>query len=123
MIEENRKKGLGIAAVILGGISILCCSCLGMGILFSIIGAIFSIVCIVKGSGVGKTLGIIGIILNGIGLLMNAYMILTFIMMIDWSNVNMETLNQIEQIDPNNQAEFEAWLQQFFKVDISGYTY
>ena len=48
-------------------------------------------------------------------------MLITLILMIDWSNVNAETLNQINQIDMNNEEEYLNWLQQFFKVDISSY--
>ncbi len=120
-MRENQKKGMGIVAVILGGISILCCSCAGMGLLFGLVGAIFSVICLAKGTGTGKTFGIIGIILNGIGILLGAYMLITLILMIDWSNVNAETLNQINQIDMNNEEEYLNWLQQFFKVDISSY--
>lgn len=118
---ENLKKGLGITGIVLGALSILCCSCLGAGIIFSIVGMIFSIVAIVKGTGSGKTLGIIGAVLNGIGLLLNLYMIVTFVAMINWDNVTVENLNTINRIDPNNQEEVRHWLQQFFRVDISSY--
>lgn len=118
-MQGDQKKGMGIAAIILGGISILCCSCAGMGLLFGLIGAIFSVICLAKGTGSGKTFGIIGIILNGIGILLGAYMLITLILMIDWSNVNAETLNQI---DMSNEEEYINWLQQFFKVDISSYS-
>lgn len=120
-MEENAKKGLGIAAIILGAFSILCCSCMGLGIVIGIVGAVFSIICLVSGTGSGKTFGIIGIILNGIGILLGMYILVSLAMMIDWSRVNMETLNQINEIDPNNQQEMLDWLQQFFKVDISSY--
>ncbi len=40
-MEENAKKGLGIAAVILGGFSILCCTCMGFGMVPAIVGIIF----------------------------------------------------------------------------------
>lgn len=118
-MQGDQKKGMGIAAIILGGISILCCSCAGMGLLLGLIGAIFSVICLAKGTGSGKTFGIIGIILNGIGILLGAYMLITLILMIDWSNVNAETLNQI---DMSNEEEYINWLQQFFKVDISSYS-
>lgn len=117
----KEKKGLGIAAVILGGFSVLCCSCMGFGILLGIIGGIFSIICIVKGEGTGKTLGVVGIVLSGIGILLGAYVLISLAAIIDWSNVNSETINQINQIDINNEQEYLNWLQQFFKVDISGY--
>ena len=89
--------------------------------LFAVIGGIFSIICIVKGTGVGRTLGVIAIILNGIGFLLGVYVLVSFIMMINWENVNMETLNQINDINPNNEQEIRDWMQQFFKIDLSGY--
>ena len=120
-VPENQKKGLGIAAVVLGGLSILCCMCVGFGIVLAIIGAIFSIVCLVKGTGSGKTLGIVGIILSGIGLLLGAYMIFSLVLTINWSNVNADTLNQIQNIDPNDDEAVTEWMQQFFNFDISNY--
>lgn len=121
IVQENRKKGLGIAAIILGIFSILCCSCVGFGLLVGIVGGIFSIICIVKGIGSGKTFGIIGIILNGIGILLGAYILVYIALVIDWSNINAETLNQINQINPENEQEVINWMQQFFKIDISSY--
>jgi hypothetical protein len=118
-MEENRKKGLGIAAIVLGVFSILCCSCMGLGVLVGIIGLIFSIICLVKGTGSGKTFGIVGIILNGIGILLGAYILIGMIMAINWANVNADTLNQINQIDVNDEAQVRAWLQQFFNVDLT----
>lgn len=118
-MEENAKKGLGIAAVVLGGLSILCCSCFGLGVIMSIIGGIFSIVCLVKGTGTGKTLGIIGIVLNAIGLLMGLYILIMIIATIDWSNVTIQNLQEINNIDTNDQHAVQQWMQQFFKVDVS----
>lgn len=119
--EENKKKGLGIAAVVLGALSILCCACLGMGVLPGLIGLVFSIICLVKGSGSGKTLGIVGVILSGIGLLINVYMLISLAMVIRWENVTADVLNQMQNIDPNDEEALRQWMQQFFKVDISGY--
>lgn len=119
---KDQKKGFGITGVILGGLSILCCSCLGVGVLFAIVGVIFSIISVAKGTGSARTLGIVGIVLNGIGLLLGAYMLLSFAMMLNWDNVTIENLNQINNIDPNDQNAIREWMQQFFKVDISGYS-
>ena len=102
---------------------IFCYCCLGLGFVFSVIGLIFSIICLVKGTGSGKTFGIVGLILNGIGLLLGLYMIISVAMVINWENFNIDTFNQLESIDPNNDVELYNWLQQFFKVDISGYYY
>lgn len=121
VVTQSDKKGFGIAGLILGVISILCCMCLGAGLVFSIIGGIFSIISVIKGSGTGRTLGIIGLVLNILGLVLNAFMIVSFAMMIDWSNVTVENLQSINNIDPNNENEVMQWMQQFFRVDISSY--
>lgn len=120
-VDPDARKGLGIVSIILGGLSILCCWCMGVGMIFGIIGVILSIICIVTGAGSGKTFGIIGVILNGIGILLGAYILISIAMVLDWSKINPETLNQLNGIDPNNEEELQQWLQQFFKIDISGY--
>lgn len=121
VVIQSDKKGFGITGLVLGVISILCCMCLGAGLVFCIIGGIFSIISVIKGSGTGRTLGIIGIVLNILGLVLNAFMIVSFAMMIDWSNVTVENLQSINNIDPNNENEVMQWMQQFFRVDISSY--
>lgn len=121
VVMQSDKKGFGITGLVLGVISILCCMCLGAGLVFCIIGGIFSIISVIKGSGTGRTLGIIGLVLNILGLVLNAFMIVSFAMMIDWSNVTVENLQSINNIDPNNENEVMQWMQQFFRVDISSY--
>lgn len=121
VVIQSDKKGFGITGLVLGVISILCCMCLGAGLVFCIIGGIFSIISVIKGSGTGRTLGIIGLVLNILGLVLNAFMIVSFAMMIDWSNVTVENLQSINNIDPNNENEVMQWMQQFFRVDISSY--
>lgn len=115
----NQKKGLGIAGLILGILSILCCAFCGAGVVFCIIGGIFSIISIVKGTGSGRTLGIVGLVLNILGLLINAVMILSIVMMIDWSKVTPENLSTINQIDTNDYNQVEQWVQQFFRMDLT----
>ena len=121
VVIQSDKKGFGITGLVLGVISILCCMCLGAGLVFCIIGGIFSIISVIKGSGTGRTLGIIGLVLNILGLVLNAFMIVSFAMMIDWSNVTVENLQSINNIDPNNENEVMQWMQQFFRVDILSY--
>ncbi len=119
-MEENAKKGLGIAAVILGGFSILCCACLGLGIVPAIVGMVFSIICIVRGTGSGKTLGVVGIILNGIGFLLGVYVLVSLGMMLNWDKVmDPQIWEQLEKIDPNDQNQIRDWTQQFFRIDIN----
>ena len=50
-------------------------------------------------------------------------MIISLAMMFNWENFNIETFNQLEYIDPNDEEALYNWLQQFFRVDISGYYY
>lgn len=120
-IDLNARKGMGIASIILGGFSILCCPCMGLGLIFGVVGVILSIICLITGTGSGKTYGIIGVILNGIGVLLGMYVLISIAMMLDWSNINAETINQLKNIDPNDEEALQQWLQQFFKVDISSY--
>lgn len=115
----NQKKGLGIAGLILGILSILCCAFCGAGVVLCIIGGIFSIISIVKGTGSGRVLGIVGLVLNILGLLINAVMILSIAMMIDWSKVTPENLSTINQIDTNDYNQVEQWVQQFFRMDLT----
>ena len=115
----NQKKGLGIAGLILGILSILCCAFCGAGVVFCIIGGIFSIISIVKGTGSGRVLGIVGLVLNILGLLINAVMILSIAMMIDWSKVTPENLSTINQIDTNDYNQVEQWVQLFFRMDLT----
>ena len=99
--------------------SILCCAFCGAGVVFCIIGGIFSIISIVKGTGSGRVLGIVGLVLNILGLLINAVMILSIVMMIDWSKVTPENLSTINQIDTNDYNQVEQWVQQFFRMDLT----
>ncbi len=118
---ENEKQGLGIAAMILGGLSILCCSCMGFNLVMAIIGFIFSIICLVKGTGRGKKFGIIGLILNGIGLLIGAYLVFSIFIMIDWSAITPETMEQLEKINPNDQEALQNWMSQFIREEYRQY--
>ncbi len=119
MVEENQKKGLGIASVILGGFAILCCSCMGFGIVFGIIGFIFALICVIKGSGSGKTLGIVGLILNIIGILLGAYVIISILLTVNWDNFSMEALTRAmeaaSEIDPNDRYAVEQWMDQYIQ--------
>ena len=47
-VVQSQKKGFGIAGLVLGILSILCCMCMGAGLIFCIIGGIFSIISVVK---------------------------------------------------------------------------
>ncbi|WP_186304435.1 DUF4190 domain-containing protein [Kocuria palustris] len=70
-------RGMGIAGLVLGIISLLLCWLLGLFIITAIIGLILSIIALVRASRAraGKGFGIAGVILNGIALLLNALML------------------------------------------------
>lgn len=64
---ENESKGLSIAAMVLGIISMLCC-CIGFP--FAIIGLILAIIALVKGKG-GKGMAIAGLVTSIITLIIS----------------------------------------------------
>lgn len=72
------SRGFGIASLVMGILSILCCC--GVGALFSIPGIIFG--CIQQRDAYGQKPGqaIAGIITSCIGLLLNAFLILCLLM-------------------------------------------
>ena len=67
MEEQNASKGLSVASLILGILSMLCC-CIGFP--FAIIGIILAIVSLVKHKG-GKGLAIAGLITSGITMIIS----------------------------------------------------
>ena len=74
-------KGLGIAGMILGIVSLVCCCVWYISGLCAVVGLILSIVSVVQGRKAGKTNGyaLAGIICCAIGLLFAAIMLLAFI--------------------------------------------
>ena len=76
-VEFNQPKGkfygFGIASMILGIISITCCCVFGAPILFAILAVVFAIITMSKGANgfaiAGLVTGCIGVILNGIVLM------------------------------------------------------
>ncbi len=118
---ENEKKGLAIASLILGIFSLICCTCYGIGLLCALIGLILSVVCIAKGKGKGKTIGIVACVLCSLGLVVQVY-ITTFVFMnIRWDNMTQENIEKFMQVDPSDREEFLRELQKFFKFDLTGY--
>lgn len=117
---ENPKKhmGLAIASLVLGGLSILCCSFYGLTIIPGIIGAIFGLICVIKGKKSVRIMGAIGLGLGLIGIVLSIIMIVTYVAMINWDAFTMENFQSIQNIDPNNKEEVYRWMQQFFNVDI-----
>lgn len=122
--EENPKKhlGLAVASLILSGCSILCCWFYGLSVIPALIGAIFGLICVIKGKKSVRIMGAVGLGLGVIGLVMGIVMIVTYAAMINWNAFNLETFRSIENIDPNNQEEVYQWMQQFFNIDIMQYS-
>ncbi len=122
--EENKKHfGLALASLILSGLSLLCCCMCGLGIIPALIGAIFGLIALIKGKESVRVMGIVGLILGIIGVAVNAFMLFTIGMMIEWGNITPENLNSIQYVDPNSEEEMLDWMQQFFKIDIKSSYY
>ncbi len=111
---QNDKKGLGIAALILGILGILCC-CTFCSLPIAIIGLILSIVCVVKGTGSGKTLGIIALILNSLSLILAFVAIYFVIIQINWDLVQNGYLDTLKNIDPNDEEAVRRWVDGLLK--------
>lgn len=121
--EPVKHMSLGVASIVLGGISMMCCWMYGLGVIPALIGAIFGLIALIKGEKRARVLGGIGLGLSLVGLILGIVMIITYASMINWNNVTIENLMTIQDIDPDNRDELLRWLQQFFNIDISRYVY
>lgn len=122
-IQENKtvkRQGLAIASLVLGGLSMLCCFAYGLGMIPGLIAVIFGVISVISGEGRARIMGAIGLVLGVIGIVMALVVLMYFISLINWDNVTLYNLSQIQHIDPDDPRQIEQWLQQFFKMDISG---
>lgn len=122
-IQENKtvkRQGLAIASLVLGGLSMLCCFAYGLGMIPGLIAVIFGVISVVSGEGRARIMGAIGLVLGVVGIVMALVVLMYFISLINWDNVTLYNLSQIQYIDPDDPQQIEQWLQQFFKMDISG---
>lgn len=122
-VQENKtvkRQGLAIASLVLGGLSLLCCWTYGLGIVPGLIAVIFGVISVVSGEGRARIMGAIGLVLGVVGIVMALVVLLYFISLINWDNVTLYNLSQIQYIDPDDPQQLEQWLQQFFKINISG---
>lgn len=119
--EPVKHMSLGVASIVLGGISMLCCWMYGLGVIPAVIGAIFGLIALIKGEKKARVLGGIGLGLSLVGLVLGIIMILTYASMINWDNVTIENLVTIQDVDPDDNDAILRWLQQFFNVDITRY--
>lgn len=122
-MEKVREKrfGLAVASLVLGGLSLLCCCAYGIGIIFALIGLIFGIICAVSGEGKARVMGIIGLIMSAVGMFLGIAVLVSIASAINWDNVTIENIMQIKNIDPNDSEQVRWWMQQFFKADIGSY--
>ena len=112
--------GLAIASLVLGGLSVICCFAYGLGIIPGLIAAIFGVISVISGEGKARVMGAIGLVLGVVGIVMGIVVIVSIASMINWDNVNLDSLAQFRNINPEDPKQVEQWLQQFFKIDISG---
>ncbi|MCR5797655.1 MAG: DUF4190 domain-containing protein, partial [Eubacterium sp.] len=104
-IEEDHLKGMAIASIVLGVVSILCCCCYGLNLILAIIGLILGIIATIKGTGKGRSLGIVGLVISGISFAIGLVLICLFASTIDWSQVTPENLETYKYIDPNDEEQ------------------
>jgi hypothetical protein len=118
--KKEKRLGLSIASLVLGGLSLICCWAYGFGIIPGIIAVVFGIISVVSGEGKARVFGGIGIALGAVGIVMAVVVLVSYASMINWDNMTWENLSSIQYLDADDSQAVEEWLQQFFKVDISG---
>lgn len=118
--KKEKRLGLSIASLVLGGLSLLCCWAYGLGIIPGLIAVIFGIICVVSGEGKARIMGAVGLALGAVGIIMAVVVLVYYASLINWDNVTMSNLSAIQSLDTNDPQAVEQWLQQFFKIDISG---
>ena len=120
--EPKKHFGLAVASLVLGGLSLICCCCCGFGIIPAVIAVIFGLIGLIGGRDTNvRVMGGIGLALGILGIILNMYIIVTFVMLIDWSQLTPENLQRINDINPDNTQEIQDWMQQFFKIDLTPY--
>lgn len=118
----EKRRGMAIASLVLGVLSLLCC-CIGIGLIPAIVGAVLGLIALITGEGKARVMGGIGLALSAIGLLISLYIIVSLLMAIRWENFTWENFSTFQYIDPDNEEQMRQWLQQFFNVDISSSSY
>lgn len=118
--KKEKRLGLAIASLVLGGLSLLCCWAYGLGIAPGLIATVFGIIAVVSGEGKARVMGAVGMILGIVGVVMAVVVLMYYATLINWENVTLSNLSQFRYVDPDDPQEVERWLQQFFNIDISG---
>ena len=101
---EKTTDGLGIAAMVLGIVSVVFCCCYGGGLLLAIPGLILGL-CAKKQPATGKRSGfaLAGIIISAVSILLNIVMLIYFVY----------TIPQLDTIDLDSLNDLNNLLDQF----------
>ena len=122
MVEETNKHfGLALTSLILGGVSLLSFMLYGLSAIPALIGAIFGLICLIKGQKHVRVMGGIGMAVCILGIIAAVAMVYLYASMINWQNVNMDAFQSLQNIDQTDKTQVPEWVQQFFKMDISSY--
>ena len=118
MVEETNKHfGLALTSLILGGVSLLSFMLYGLSAIPALIGAIFGLICLIKGQKHVRVMGGIGMAVCILGIIAAVAMVYLYASMINWQNVNMDAFQSLQ----TDKTQVTKWVQQFFKMDISSY--
>jgi len=113
---EKKHFGLALTSLILGIISLMCCWFYGLFIITAVIGTVFGLIAVIKGKGTSvRVMGAIGLVLGIIALMLNAWILISIVVAIDWSMITPENLKSFENINPESEEEVMQWMEQFFK--------
>ena len=115
LYDEPPKTGssaMAIAALVMGILSLVCC-CVGIGVVFGIVGLILGIISMKKNPDSSKGMAIAAIVMSGMGILCSLYMIMSFAVMatqIDWSQIDLNDMDKTQRY----LEELERSMQYFF---------
>lgn len=115
----NRHYGLAITSLILGSLSVVCCTMAGLGMIPALIGTIFGIICVVRGGTKTRKLGIAGLMLSAIGLIFNGLIVVYGLLIVNWDNLTWDNLMTAVNVDRTNPDEMLQWIQKFVKIDVT----
>jgi len=122
-MEANKKEhfGLALASIILGGVGLMGFMFYGLSVIPGLIGAIFGLICLIKGQKSVRLMGGIGMTISVFAIIAGVAMIFVYIGMINWDNMTYANIMAYENIDPSDNEAVMDWVQQFLNVDISAY--
>lgn len=115
--EEKPKKklGLGIASLVLGILSLICCWFWGIGIIFGIIAFVLGLVAAIKGCQSGRGLGVAGLILGFVGIVLGTYFLVQLFSMVDFDKLRI-AINNLPK-DTTDRQKVLDWMRTFIKPE------